>query len=90
MLLLISFFFVMYSFVMNRSYLFLALLSLEIVVLIVYLAILCSVSLYGSEYYVLLVYLTFSVIEGALGLSILVNVIRVYGNDYVNSVSVLW
>nr|AYU71316.1 NADH dehydrogenase subunit 4L [Agrilinae sp. 1 ACP-2013] len=74
----------------KRKHLLLTLLSLEFVVLSLYFMASYSLSLYGYEYFFLMVFLTFSVCEGALGLSILVSLIRSHGNDYFQSFNVLW
>lgn len=43
----------------------------------------------GYELYFVLLFLIYSVCEGALGLSILVNIVRNQGNDYLSTISVL-
>nr|ALO77395.1 NADH deshydrogenase subunit 4L [Agrilus sp. AGR01] len=73
----------------NRKHLLLTLLSLEFIVLSLYFLISLALSFYGYEYFFLMVFLTFSVCEGALGLSILVSLIRSHGNDYFQSFNVL-
>nr|YP_010043669.1 NADH dehydrogenase subunit 4L [Tinda javana]QPD06990.1 NADH dehydrogenase subunit 4L [Tinda javana] len=42
-----------------------------------------------NEMYFSMMFLTFSVCEGTLGLSLLVSMIRSHGNDYFNSFSIL-
>lgn len=42
-----------------------------------------------SESFLILFFLVFSVCEGALVLSILVVIVRLYGNDYINSLRIL-
>nr|WGO58025.1 NADH dehydrogenase subunit 4L [Rhabdoblattella disparis] len=85
----ICFFCGIWVFSSNRKHLLATLLSLEFIVLILY----CSVYLYlnsfNFELFFGMVFLTFSVCEGALGLSILVSMIRSYGNDYFNMFSML-
>jgi NADH-ubiquinone/plastoquinone oxidoreductase chain 4L. len=44
---------------------------------------------YNYELYFRIVFLTFSVCEGALGLSILVSIIRGYGRDFFGSYRIL-
>jgi NADH-ubiquinone oxidoreductase chain 4L len=41
--------------------------------------------LFNYELYFVMLFLVFSVCEGALGLSILVSIIRGFGNDYFQS-----
>nr|YP_010222494.1 NADH dehydrogenase subunit 4L [Aethus nigritus]AVJ52540.1 NADH dehydrogenase subunit 4L [Microporus nigrita]UCC45905.1 NADH dehydrogenase subunit 4L [Aethus nigritus] len=73
----------------TRKHILLSLLSLEFMVLSVYLILFVFMMNYGYELYMNLVFLVFSVCEGALGLSILVNLVRSQGNDYLSSISVL-
>nr|YP_009251334.1 NADH dehydrogenase subunit 4L [Pyrearinus termitilluminans]AIQ80131.1 NADH dehydrogenase subunit 4L [Pyrearinus termitilluminans] len=77
-------------FCLKCKHLLLMLLSLEFVVLSLYLGLYLGMIVYGYEYYFVMVFLTISVCEGALGLSVLVSMIRSYGNDYFQSFSVLW
>nr|YP_010464310.1 NADH dehydrogenase subunit 4L [Strongylium nakanei]UUL71687.1 NADH dehydrogenase subunit 4L [Strongylium nakanei] len=74
----------------KRKHLLLMLLALEFIVLSVYLMIFLYLSFLGNEYFFSMVFLTFSVCEGVLGLSVLVSLIRTHGNDYFQSFSVLW
>lgn len=68
-----------------RKHILLTLLSLEYLVLSVFVFLVFFVINLGGDLYLILVFLTFSVCEGVLGLSILVTIIRSYGNDQVNS-----
>nr|ANJ70570.1 NADH dehydrogenase subunit 4L [Nalassus laevioctostriatus] len=77
-------------FSLKRKHLLLMLLSLEFVVLSIYFSMFIYLSFLGNEYFFSMVFLTFSVCEGVLGLSILVSLIRTHGNDYFQSFSVLW
>nr|YP_010576276.1 NADH dehydrogenase subunit 4L [Stilicoderus aquilinus]UZN43813.1 NADH dehydrogenase subunit 4L [Stilicoderus aquilinus] len=96
MLIYLSFFsIVMYisgllSFCLNRKHFLMMLLSLEFIVLSLYLNLFILLSYYSNEYYFSMIFLTMSVCEGALGLSILVAMIRTHGNDYFNSFNLLW
>nr|AYR05373.1 NADH dehydrogenase subunit 4L [Coleoptera sp. ACP-2013] len=72
------------------KHLLLMLLSLEFIVLSLYFGLYIYLMFCGYEYYFSMVFLTMSVCEGALGLSILVAMIRSYGNDYFQSFSILW
>nr|AMP43777.1 NADH dehydrogenase subunit 4L [Rhagio sp. KW-2016] len=76
-------------FVSNRKHLLSTLLSLEFMVLSLFMFIYMMLSLYNYEMFFSMMFLTFSVCEGALGLSILVSMIRTHGNDYFQSFSVL-
>nr|YP_009485626.1 NADH dehydrogenase subunit 4L [Inara alboguttata]AVZ00762.1 NADH dehydrogenase subunit 4L [Inara alboguttata] len=79
----------LFVFCSMRKHLLLTLLSLEFLVLALYFMFYIFMSVYGMSYYFVLVFLTFAVCEGALGLSILVTLIRGSGNDSVSSLSVL-
>lgn len=70
----------------KHKHILITLLRLEYLVLCIFLFfIFFFVDILG-DYYIILVFLTFSVCEGVLGLSILVTVIRRYGNDHINSI----
>nr|QPK42069.1 NADH dehydrogenase subunit 4L [Zhengitettix curvispinus] len=73
----------MYVFCFKREHLLLMLLGLEYMVVGLYYNIHLFLSLYGYGYSFLIIFLVCSVCEGVLGLSILVKMIRVEGNDYV-------
>nr|YP_009492413.1 NADH dehydrogenase subunit 4L [Lygus pratensis]AHN95682.1 NADH dehydrogenase subunit 4L [Lygus rugulipennis]AWI69715.1 NADH dehydrogenase subunit 4L [Lygus pratensis] len=68
-----------------RKHMLLTLLSLEYIVLCVYIFMIIFVLDFLGDMYLILVFLTFSVCEGVLGLSILVTIIRSYGNDQVTT-----
>lgn len=76
-------------FVSNRKHLLSTLLSLEFIVLGLFLFLFIYLNLYNFERFFSIMFLTFRVCEGALGLSVLVSIIRTHGNDYFNSFSVL-
>nr|ALO76955.1 NADH deshydrogenase subunit 4L [Fleutiauxia armata] len=78
------------SFVLNRKHLLLMLLSLEVIVIALYLNIFLYLSHMNYDYFFSMIYLTMSVCEGALGLSILILMIRSHGNDYTMTFSFLW
>nr|YP_010031472.1 NADH dehydrogenase subunit 4L [Acroneuria carolinensis]QOV02863.1 NADH dehydrogenase subunit 4L [Acroneuria carolinensis] len=73
----------------KRKHLLLTLLSLEFMVLSLFIFMFLYLSSMSYELFFSMVFLTFSVCEGALGLSILVSMIRTHGNDYFQSFSVL-
>nr|YP_010704182.1 NADH dehydrogenase subunit 4L [Julodis variolaris]WCO87688.1 NADH dehydrogenase subunit 4L [Julodis variolaris] len=74
----------------KRKHLLLMLLSLEFIVLSLYYLMMLHLSFYNYEYFFSMIFLTMSVCESALGLSILVSMIRTHGNDYFQSFNVLW
>nr|ALO70268.1 NADH deshydrogenase subunit 4L [Aleochara sp. 2 EF-2015] len=77
-------------FSMKRKHLLLMLLSLEFIILSLYFNMFIYLSNFVFEYYFCMLFLTMSVCEGALGLSILVSMIRMFGNDYFQSFNMLW
>jgi len=76
-------------FVFNCKHLLVILLRLEFIVLSLFIIIVIYLRLYNYEIFFSILYLTFCVCEGALGLSILVSIIRTHGNDYFNSFNIL-
>nr|YP_010596274.1 NADH dehydrogenase subunit 4L [Taxigramma karakulensis]WAJ60519.1 NADH dehydrogenase subunit 4L [Taxigramma karakulensis] len=79
----------MFIFVSNRKHLLSMLLSLEYMVLSLFLLLFIFLNLLNYENFFSMMFLTFSVCEGALGLSILVSMIRTHGNDYFQSFNIL-
>nr|AYR05279.1 NADH dehydrogenase subunit 4L [Coleoptera sp. ACP-2013] len=77
-------------YVMNYKHLLVMLLSLEFMTISLYSLMFILFSYLDYEYFYSMIYLVMSVCEAALGLSILVLMIRTYGNDYVLSFSILW
>nr|SSW88884.1 NADH dehydrogenase subunit 4L [Pharmacophagus antenor] len=76
-------------FVSKHKHLLVILLSLEFIVLSIYFLIMIYLNFIENNMYMLMVFLLFSVCEGALGLSILVSMIRTHGNDYFQSFNLL-
>nr|YP_010946657.1 NADH dehydrogenase subunit 4L [Margattea bisignata]WGO57375.1 NADH dehydrogenase subunit 4L [Margattea bisignata] len=85
----VLFFCGVWVFCSNRKHLLITLLSLEFIVLVLYFVIYFYLLEMDYELFFSMVFLTFSVCEGALGLSILVSMIRSYGNDYFNTYNIL-
>nr|AXS65827.1 NADH dehydrogenase subunit 4L [Rhinostomus barbirostris] len=86
----VMFFSGLLSFSSKRKHMLLMLMSLEFIVLSIFLSMFVYLSLTGYDYFFCMVYLTMSVCEGALGLAIMVMMIRNHGNDYVLTFSLLW
>ncbi|KAH8374260.1 hypothetical protein KR009_006030, partial [Drosophila setifemur] len=78
-----------FCFVSNRKHLLSILLSLEFIVLILFFILFIYLNILNYEIYFRIIFLTFSVCEGALGLSILVSIIRTHGNDYFQSFRII-
>lgn len=76
-------------FVFNCKHLLAILLSLEFIVLSLFIILFIYLNIFIYESFFRIIFLTFCVCEGALGLGILVSIIRTHGNDYFNSFSVL-
>nr|YP_010868384.1 NADH dehydrogenase subunit 4L [Caridina pseudogracilirostris]WGU19670.1 NADH dehydrogenase subunit 4L [Caridina pseudogracilirostris] len=73
------------SFVGRRKHLLSTLLSLEYIMLSVFWLMVLSVSFLGGDSYFILFFLTLAACEGALGLALLVSVVRTHGNDNFSS-----
>uniref|UniRef100_UPI0030033866 NADH dehydrogenase subunit 4L n=1 Tax=Parotis fallacialis TaxID=3112170 RepID=UPI0030033866 len=76
-------------FVSKHKHLLIVLLSLEFIVLSIFFLMVMLFNYINYDMYMLMVFLVFSVCEGALGLSILVSMIRTHGNDYFQSFNLL-
>nr|YP_011010572.1 NADH dehydrogenase subunit 4L [Halobates mariannarum]WPW47213.1 NADH dehydrogenase subunit 4L [Halobates mariannarum] len=75
----------------SRKHLLLTLLSLEYLVVVIFFSFFFFLYSYMSEYYFIIFFLTFSVCEGVMGLSVLVSMIRCHGNDnLMNISSLMW
>lgn len=79
----------LFCFVSNRKHLLSILLSLEYIVLILFFILFIYLNILNYESYFSIIFLTFRVCEGALGLSILVSIIRTHGNDYFQSFRII-
>nr|UGS80499.1 NADH dehydrogenase subunit 4L [Paracaecilius japanus] len=78
----------MYSFYLKSDHLLNMLLSLEFVSLILFMVFSLMIWM-NLEKFILIYFLTFCVCEGAFGLSLLVNLARSFGNDYLQNLSIL-
>lgn len=78
-----------FTFVSNRKHLLSILLSLEYIVLSLFLLLFIYLNILNYENFFSIIFLTFRVCEGALGLSILVSIIRTHGNDYFQRFNIL-
>nr|YP_010719265.1 NADH dehydrogenase subunit 4L [Parnassius tenedius]WDR47328.1 NADH dehydrogenase subunit 4L [Parnassius tenedius]WDV10761.1 NADH dehydrogenase subunit 4L [Parnassius tenedius] len=76
-------------FISKHKHLLIVLLSLEFIVLSVFFLMMIYLNYIEYDMYMLMIFLLFTVCEGALGLSILVSMIRTHGNDYFKSFSLL-
>nr|AXS66295.1 NADH dehydrogenase subunit 4L [Staphylinoidea sp. 2 KM-2017] len=78
------------SFCLKRKHFLLMLLSLEFIILSLFMNLFFTLSMIGYENYFSMVFITMSVCEGSLGLSILVSLMRSHGNDYFQTFNLLW
>nr|YP_009643398.1 NADH dehydrogenase subunit 4L [Pyrrhopeplus carduelis]APO08815.1 NADH dehydrogenase subunit 4L [Pyrrhopeplus carduelis] len=76
-------------FCLSHKHLLLTLFSMEFLVLSLYFMFFMFLLWSGCEIYFILFFLVFSVCEGALGLGVLVSMIRSHGNDFLSSLSIL-
>lgn len=77
-------------FSIKRKHLLLILLSLEFIVLSLFFGLILYFKYFIIENFFVLIFIRFRVCEGALGLSLLVLIIRTYGNDYFQIFNILW
>nr|QFG40108.1 NADH dehydrogenase subunit 4L [Alpheus bellulus] len=77
------------AFVSGRKHLLNTLLSLEFVMVNLFWFMAVLVSNVGGDLYFSLFFLTLAACEGALGLALLVSIVRTHGNDNFSSFSVL-
>ena len=71
----------LWVFCSNRKHLLNTLLRLEYIILNVFWLIVLTLSFVGQEIFFSLFFLTFAACEGALGLALLVSIVRTHGND---------
>nr|UXW64260.1 NADH dehydrogenase subunit 4L [Corynis sp.] len=83
------FFIGFFSLCLNRFYLLMILLNFEFLILMLFFFLIIYLNYYGLELYFSLIFLVFSVCEGVLGLSILILMVRFYGNDYFQILNLL-
>nr|YP_009110129.1 NADH dehydrogenase subunit 4L [Papilio helenus]AIW64823.1 NADH dehydrogenase subunit 4L [Papilio helenus]AJK90710.1 NADH dehydrogenase subunit 4L [Papilio helenus]WAR69103.1 NADH dehydrogenase subunit 4L [Papilio helenus]WIL10272.1 NADH dehydrogenase subunit 4L [Papilio helenus] len=89
LIIMVMFIFGNMIFISKHKHLLIVLLSLEFIVLSIFFLLVIYLNYIEYDMYMLMIFLLFSVCEGALGLSILVSMIRTHGNDYFQSFSVL-
>lgn len=75
------------SLCLARKHIILRLLRLEFIILRLFCIFRITVTIIVYESYIILIFLTFRVCEGVVGLSILVTIIRSHGNDHLSSIN---
>nr|YP_010043011.1 NADH dehydrogenase subunit 4L [Dineutus mellyi]QPC56771.1 NADH dehydrogenase subunit 4L [Dineutus mellyi] len=83
------FFVGIFVFSIKRKHLLLMLLSMEFIILSLYILMFFYLSMFNFEYYFSMFFLVFCVCESVLGLSLLVSLIRTHGNDFFFSMNLL-
>nr|CDN85568.1 NADH dehydrogenase subunit 4L [Geocharax gracilis] len=76
-------------FIFKYKHLLNVLLGLEFIMLGIFGSLSMEASMVGLEVYFVMFFLILAACEGAVGLSLLVSVVRSHGNDYFSSFSVL-
>nr|UHJ18731.1 NADH dehydrogenase subunit 4L [Pericoma sp. ZHK-2021] len=76
-------------FISNQKHLLSMLLSLEFMALSLFMNLIIFFNLFMYENYFTMIFLVYCVCEGALGLGILVALIRTHGNDYFQSLNIM-
>ena len=79
----------LWVFCSKRKHLLNTLLSLEYIILRVFWLIVLFLCYIGQEIFFCLFFLTFAACEGALGLGLLVSIVRTHGNDRFNNFNLL-
>nr|YP_010319219.1 NADH dehydrogenase subunit 4L [Parasesarma eumolpe]QJH91602.1 NADH dehydrogenase subunit 4L [Parasesarma eumolpe] len=79
----------LWGFISYHKHLLNSLLSLEFMMLGIFWLLSLQMTNIGSEIYFSLFFLTLVVCEGALGLSLLILIVRSHGNDYFKSFNIL-
>nr|YP_010318586.1 NADH dehydrogenase subunit 4L [Dendroctonus valens]ULD67713.1 NADH dehydrogenase subunit 4L [Dendroctonus valens] len=77
-------------FILKYNHFLIMLMSLEFMVLSIYISLFFYCNYFSYESFISMFYLTFSVCESALGLSLLVLLIRTYGSDMLVIFDSLW
>nr|YP_009744648.1 NADH dehydrogenase subunit 4L [Rhopalosiphum nymphaeae]QIF10544.1 NADH dehydrogenase subunit 4L [Rhopalosiphum nymphaeae]QYB20495.1 NADH dehydrogenase subunit 4L [Rhopalosiphum nymphaeae]UYR21956.1 NADH dehydrogenase subunit 4L [Rhopalosiphum nymphaeae] len=76
-------------YIFNFNHLLMMLLGLEYLLLILSLLFLFNLMMFIKQYILLLIFFIFCISESVLGLTILILMVRMYGNDYLKSLMVL-
>nr|YP_010891697.1 NADH dehydrogenase subunit 4L [Rhynchocinetes brucei]WJM99852.1 NADH dehydrogenase subunit 4L [Rhynchocinetes brucei] len=79
----------LYSFMSLRKHLLSTLISLEFIMLITFWMLTSSLSSVGLDVFFVLYFISFVACEGALGLSLLVSIVRSQGNEMMSSFNFL-
>nr|ARH10729.1 NADH dehydrogenase subunit 4L [Laingia psammae] len=83
------FFFGILFYIFNFNHLLMMLLGLEYLLLLISLLFLFYLMMFIKQYILLLIFFIFCISESVLGLTILILMVRFYGNDYLKSLMIL-
>nr|AML26129.1 NADH dehydrogenase subunit 4L [Scolytinae sp. BMNH 1274277] len=86
----IIFFSGLVSYILSNKHFLLMLISLEALVLSIYMLMFMYFAQFGFESFINMIYLSLSVCEGSLGLTLLVILIRTHGMDMISVFDNLW
>lgn len=76
-------------YIFNFNHLLIILLGLEFILLILSLLFYLNLIIFIKQYILLLIFFIFCIRERVLGLTILILIVRIYGNDYLKSLIIL-
>nr|YP_073305.1 NADH dehydrogenase subunit 4L [Schizaphis graminum]AAS00823.1 NADH dehydrogenase subunit 4L [Schizaphis graminum] len=76
-------------YIFNFNHLLMMLLGLEYLLLVLSLLFLLNLMMFIKQYLLLLIFFIFCISESVLGLTILILMVRMYGNDYLKSLMIL-
>nr|QUO99344.1 NADH dehydrogenase subunit 4L [Melanaphis sacchari] len=76
-------------YIFNFNHLLMMLLGLEYLLLILSLFLLLNLMMFIKQYILLLIFFIFCISESVMGLTILILMVRMYGNDYLKSLMIL-
>nr|YP_010372204.1 NADH dehydrogenase subunit 4L [Ceratovacuna keduensis]UOX27602.1 NADH dehydrogenase subunit 4L [Ceratovacuna keduensis] len=76
-------------YLINFNHLLMMLLGLEYLLLILSLLFMFNLMMFIKQYFLLMIFFIFCISESVLGLSILILMVRMYGNDYLKSLMIL-
>nr|AKM69974.1 NADH dehydrogenase subunit 4L [Thripsaphis sp. YW-2015] len=76
-------------YIFNFNHLLMMLLGLEYLLLILSLFFMMNMMVFIKQYILMLIFFIFCISESVLGLTILILMVRMYGNDYLKSLMIL-
>nr|AWN56247.1 NADH dehydrogenase subunit 4L [Euborellia annulipes] len=86
---MMMFVFGLFSVASKRKHLLPILLSMEMMILAIFSNLVFLLNIMSLDFMFIMVFLTFAVCEGSLGLSILVSMVRSYGNDFIQNLNLI-